>query len=151
MVGRAKIIEAGLAWVLAGLFFYAGLLKFLQPAAFLVDVESFHLLPHALAYGVAYYLPALEIAAAVGLCRPRFRREACAILAGLTLVFIAALSSAWMRGLDISCGCFGKSDILANYPLLIGRNLLILATCGIVFALRGPLQSSAVTAKPLCH
>jgi len=137
MVGRAKLVETSLAWILAGLFLYAGILKFLQPAAFLTDVQGFHLLPHALAYCVTYYLPALEITAAVGLCAPRFRLEACAILAFLTLVFLIALGSAWMRGLDISCGCFGKSEIKANYPFLIGRNLLILAGCGITFALRG--------------
>ena len=136
MVGRKKIIEPGLAWGLAAIFFYAGSRKFLQPAAFLVDVQSFHLLPRALSDGVAYYLPALEIAAAAGMGWPRFRQEACVILAVLTLVFIVALSSAWVRGLDISCGCFGKSNILANYPLLIGRNLLILFGCGLVFALR---------------
>lgn len=136
MVGRAKLTEAGLSWLLAALFFCAGTLKFLQPGAFLGDIQAFHLLPHPLALAAAYFIPALEIAAALGLCSSRFRTESCGIIMALTGVFIVALSSAWVRGLDISCGCFGRSDMQANYPLLIGRNLLVLAACGTIMFLR---------------
>lgn len=136
MVGRAKLIEVGVSWILAALFFCAGLLKLLQPGDFLADIQSFHLLPYPLALAAAYAIPALEIAAAVGLCSSRFRLESCVIITVLTGVFLVALSSAWMRGLDISCGCFGRSVMQADYPLLIGRNLLILAGCGAIMFFR---------------
>ncbi len=138
MAGRAKLIEVGASWILAALFFCAGTLKLLQPGAFLIDIRSFHLLPYPLALAGAYLIPALEIAAAVGLCSGRFRLESCLILTVLTGVFLVALSSAWMRGLDISCGCFGRSVMQANYPLLVGRNLLILAGCGAIMIFRTP-------------
>ena len=32
------------------------------------------------------------------------------LLLALTVVFIAAITSAWMRGLDIRCGCFGAAS-----------------------------------------
>ncbi|MBE2180961.1 MAG: DoxX family protein [Chthoniobacterales bacterium] len=126
----------GASWILAALFFCAGALKLLQPGAFLADIQSFHLLPYPLALAAAYFIPALEIAAATGLCSGRFRLESCLIITALTAVFLVALSSAWIRGLDISCGCFGRSDVQANYPLLIGRNLLILAGCGVIMFFR---------------
>jgi hypothetical protein len=39
--------------------------------------------------------------------------------------FIVAIAAAWLRGLDISCGCFGSSEGETNYLWLILRDLLI--------------------------
>jgi putative oxidoreductase len=38
------------------------------------------------------------------------RRSALRLLLVLTAVFIAAITSAWIRGLDIRCGCFGAAS-----------------------------------------
>jgi hypothetical protein len=45
----------------------------------------------------------------------------------MTAVFLIALSSAWVRGLDIRCGCFGKDEVSTNYPMLLTRDALLLA------------------------
>ena len=134
MAGARKITVLVLARAVAAVYLYAGVIKLLHPEALLVDIRSYDLLPYRLAYLGAFFLPALEVVAGLGILLGRFRRESALILLVLTAVFIAALASAWMRGLDISCGCFGKSEVEADYPFLIGRDLLILAACaGVLF------------------
>lgn len=113
--------------VLAGLFIYAGAIKFIQPEVFLADVESYRLLPYWLAWGVALYLPPFEIVCGLALLFPRIRNAGGSILILLMGVFIVAIAVAWIRGLDISCGCFGNSGESANYLWLIVRDLLIVA------------------------
>ena len=44
-----------------------------------------------------------------------------------TLVFLAALLSAWAHGLDISCGCFGKENNATNFPKHIAEDGALLA------------------------
>ncbi len=119
--------------VVAGLFVYAGTIKLAQPDTFLGDIESYRMMPYALAWLVAFYLPPLEILCGLGLLWPKTRDASATILIGLMLVFIVAIAAAWLRGLDISCGCFGNSDTETNYRWLIVRDLLILvALCSIL-------------------
>lgn len=132
MAGAKRITEEVLSWVIAGVFIYAGLLKLLRPDALLVDIQSYQLAPYRLAYLASYYLPALEIVAGAGLLHRWLRRESAFLLFALTLVFTFALATAWARGLDISCGCFGKSRTQANYLLLISRDVLLAFGCGAI-------------------
>lgn len=112
--------------VVAGLFVYAGAIKLAQPDTFLGDIESYRMMPYSLAWLVAFYLPPLEILCGLGLLWGKSRDASAVILIGLMLVFIVAITAAWMRGLDISCGCFGTSEGETNYLWLIVRDLLII-------------------------
>jgi hypothetical protein len=59
-------------------------------------------------------------------------------------VFIAALASAWSRGLDISCGCFGRENATADFPLLLARDgALLLAALAIAWHESSRLRSAA--------
>jgi len=142
MAGAKRVTEEALSWVVGGLFLYAGVLKLLRPDALLVDIQSYQLVPYRLAYLASYYLPALEIICGAGLLYRGLRRESATLLFLLTAVFILALAAAWVRGLDISCGCFGGTDAKANYPLLIGRDVLIAAACLAVLWLQRSTQSN---------
>lgn len=117
--------------IVAGLFVYAGVIKVINPDTFLTDIESYRLVPYHLAWVVAFYLPPLEILCGLGLLWPKTRVSSTVILVGLMVVFVVAISVAWARGLDISCGCFGTSEGATNYPWLIIRDLLIIA--GLIF------------------
>lgn len=112
------------------LFVYAGVLKALEPTAFLKSVEDYQILPHAAAVAATFYLPYLEIFCGAGLALKRLQAGALALLGGLMLVFIAALLAAWTRGLDIDCGCFGSGDGTAHYGLDLARDVAILAALG---------------------
>ena len=50
------------------------------------------------------------------------------IILGVLLVFFsAAMASAWYRGLDISCGCFGHEVEKGDWGIPLGRDLVLLA------------------------
>ena len=117
---------------LAAVFVYAGILKVLDPSQFLADIESYRLLPYLAAVGTALYLPWLEICCGVALLFKRAYSGSLLILAALAGAFAVALGSAWWRGLDISCGCFGGNGSTANYPWLIARDLGIMTVLGVL-------------------
>jgi len=121
-----------LRFVLAGLFIYAGTGKAWDPAAFASDIANYRITPWIVTAGIALYLPWLEILAGAGLLYPRFRSGALLIVSTLLTVFCGALLSAWMRGLDIQCGCFGVGET-GIAPALI-RNLVLLAACAFVWS-----------------
>ena len=111
--------------VLAVVFIYAGVQKFLQPDVFFEEIEAYRLLPNAVVYFGAYFLPTLEIAVGIGvLFRVTLKWSALLIIA-LNVVFILAILLAWMRGLDIDCGCFGESDeLIANYSIYYAKIIM---------------------------
>jgi putative oxidoreductase len=45
----------------------------------------------------------------------------------MLVVFLIAIFSAKQRGLDITCGCFGKADNKTDYTEIITRDILMLA------------------------
>ena len=93
--------------VLGGVWIVAGILKLPDPAAAERAVRAYRLLPEALVAPVAFGLPALEIAVGVLLVAGAFVRPAAAVSVLLLAAFLAGIGSAWARGLQIDCGCFG--------------------------------------------
>ena len=51
----------------------------------------------------------------------------------MSAMFLAAVGSAWWRGLDIACGCFGKDNAPADFPMLILRDTALLAAVAVLF------------------
>lgn len=130
------------SWVLrlllAVLFLYAGGIKAFDPAGFLNDIEAYRLTHYTLSVLIAYYLPWLEIFAALALFFQRWVVAAATLLTGLMITFIGLLLSAWARGLDLECGCFGQTFRSADYLLLLLRDgvILGLAASTLYFAKR---------------
>lgn len=93
---------------LAGLLLWAAIPKLREPAAFAQDIAHYQLLPASWIAPLALALPALEAVVALALLtRPYFRGAA--LLAGMMLgVFATAMAQAKLRGIDLSCGCFGS-------------------------------------------
>ncbi len=95
-------------WGLGGIFIYAGSAKLLEPQTFAVLIEAYGLIPESLLMPVSIGLPALEVAAGIGLL---FDIEgSLAAVTGLLGLFIAILSYGIWMGLDVDCGCFGPED-----------------------------------------
>jgi len=92
--------------LLGGLFVYAGVVKALDPAGFAGEIANYQILPYRLNFLVATTLPYVELLAGLLLVINRKVRPATVVIGGLNLVFIVALSSLLIRGLDIDCGCF---------------------------------------------
>lgn len=67
---------------------------------------------------VAYVIPWVEMIAGACLVLGIWKRGALWILAGLVGVFAFGVGQAWVRKLDIACGCLGSADGPAmNYTL----------------------------------
>ena len=113
---------------LAGVFVTAALPKIADPVAFASSVDAFRVIDSGLSGWVAVGLPWLELVLGIGILLPVIRRASGALIGLLLLLFIALHLSAWARGLDISCGCFGSEtgEAPADYRWLILRNLLLL-------------------------
>ena len=130
-----KIIVLLLRLIVAGIFLYAGVMKIWdfrhgQSATpdFTIAIQHFEILPTPeLAMLLAVYLPWLEVTAAITLFVKRLALGAATAATGMTIIFLVALGSAWKRGLDISCGCFGKDEVSIHYPSLMLRDGLLLA------------------------
>jgi len=112
---------------LAAVFLYAGAIKIADPAQFFQDILNYQIVGERLAWLAALYLPWLEVVAAAALLIPKTSRASAIIIAALMLIFTAALLSAWLRGLDITCGCFGTKLETSNYPLLLLRDIVLFA------------------------
>ena len=100
-------VSTTLRLVLGGVWLVAGALKVADPAASERAVRAYDLLPESLVPVVAHGQPFLEIALGVLLLLGIAVRESAAASAVLVVVFMLAVTSAWARGLQIDCGCFG--------------------------------------------
>ncbi len=116
------------AVVIGGFFIYSGAVKIADPAAFLLDIRSFDLLPDPYAAVVAMTLPWLECLAGLAVVSGVMRRGGLLLINGCLVMFLAAILISWARGLDIRCGCLGgDSSVASNYVELIVRDVILLA------------------------
>ena len=142
-----------LDFVLAGIFIFAGLSKILDldrliadlqrlqfasaladlrnlslasPAEFASGIDNFKILPWPVSVALAFYLPWLEIFCALALVFRFLYRGALAILSASIVVFTLATIAAKVRGLDITCGCFGHASQHWSFPAHLATNLAIL-------------------------
>ena len=122
-----KVLCWLLALVVAGIFIYAGAIKMFDPVQFAHDVKNFQILPWPISAALAFYLPWLEIFCGFGLIFRFLSRGAISILSVLIVVFTLATAAAKVRGLDITCGCFGHASQHWSFPAHLATNLGILA------------------------
>ena len=123
----SNIIWRILDFVLAGIFIYAGALKALDPVQFANDIDNYKILPWPVSVALAFYLPWVEIFCALGLVFRFCYRGALSILMVSIVVFTSAMIAAKIRGLDITCGCFGHASQHWSFPSHLATNLAILA------------------------
>lgn len=105
----------------------------MSPLRFVTDIDNFHLLPWVLTVPLAFFLPWLEIVCGMALLFLRLDRGAVCILFSLASMFVIALASARLRGIDISCGCFGHatrdlsfaSHLLLNFGIIAALLVLL--------------------------
>jgi putative oxidoreductase len=142
-----------LDFVLAGIFIFAGLSKVVDldrliadlqqlqfasaladlrnlslasPAEFASGIDNFKILPWSISVALAFYLPWLEIFCALALVFRSLYRGALAILSASIVAFTLAILAAKVRGLDITCGCFGHASQHWSFPAHLATNLAIL-------------------------
>jgi putative oxidoreductase len=142
----SNILWRILDFVLAAIFIYAGALKAFDPVQFASDIDNYKLLPWPVSVALAFYLPWLEIFCALGLVFWFLYRGALSILTGSIVVFTLATIAAKVRGLDITCGCFGHASQHWSFPSHLATNLAVLAALLALFfkAMSGNRRQNAV-------
>ncbi len=114
-------------------FVYAGILKIRDPNAFAGSVAAYKILPYGLNYLVAAILPWVETICGMLLVVGYRARAAAFIVIAMNLVFMVALASTIVRGLDIDCGCFRQGGAKTPAWMAILRDVLFLAAAVFVF------------------
>lgn len=104
------IFEFSLRLILGAFFVVTGLLKIPEPIAFLNSIRNFHLIGDPWAGLLAMGLPWLEIFCGLGVIFRKLYAGSLVITGGSLLVFTGVLLWARKRGIDVDCGCFGKTD-----------------------------------------
>src|SRR6266487_4061349 len=113
--------------VVGGIFIYAGVIKALDPVQFANDIDNYKTLPWFVSVRLAFYLPWLEIFCGLAVISRFLYRGGLSTLTALIAVFIGATIAAKMRGLDITCGCFGHATQHWSFPQHMTIDLLLLA------------------------
>lgn len=120
--------------VTGGVWIVAGALKLPDIAGSVRAVRAYDLLPEAVVPAVGTLLPLVEVVVGVLLVLGLLTRPAAAVSALLFAAFVVGIASAWARGLEIECGCFGgggeKAGASSEYPWEIARDLGLLALSG---------------------
>lgn len=113
--------------VIGAIFIYAGFMKIQDPAAFAKAVDSYQMLPSVLVGLIAVILPMTELVAGLALVFTKWSRESALLILAMLAVFLVGLSQASIRGLEISCGCFGEDEgVTESIGMAIFRDILML-------------------------
>jgi len=130
----------GVRIVLGALFIWAAVTKLPDMAGFAQDVANYRIVPAALVPFVASAVVGIELLGGIALVAGVMERAAAAVIACLLVAFIAFLSQALLRGIDLRCGCFGGDEPASWWT--VARDLLMLAAAVVVA--RGPVPQRQV-------
>jgi putative oxidoreductase len=112
--------------IIGSVFIYAGVIKALDPIGFANDIDNYKILPWPIDVRLAFYLPWLEILCGLALIARRLYLGGLSILTALISVFIVATVAAKVRGLDITCGCFGHVSKNWGFSTHLALDLVLL-------------------------
>src|SRR6266478_753483 len=121
-----KFIWRAVDLIVAAVFIYAGAIKALDPIRFADDIDNYKILPWAIGVRLAFYLPWLEIFCGLALIARRMYLGGLSILTALVSIFIVATVAAKVRGLDITCGCFGHASKNWSFSTHLALDLVLL-------------------------
>ena len=124
---KVKFVWRIVNFIVGGVFVYAGALKALDPIGFASDIDNYKILPWTISVGLAFYLPWLEILCGLALIARRLYLGGLSILTALVSIFMIATIAAKIRGLDITCGCFGHASKNWSFSGHLALDLALLA------------------------
>ncbi|MCD6570325.1 MAG: DoxX family membrane protein [Deltaproteobacteria bacterium] len=95
--------------LLGAIFLYAGLKKACDPLCFVQAIYNYHIIPEWMITPVATLLPWVEIMVGGSLLMGIWTRMGGLVASLLLGIFSCALTITIVRGIDITCGCFGTA------------------------------------------
>ena len=138
--------------VLGGIFIYAGYSKIFAPNLMLQSlftlkfsisanfsnfgnqVRSYKMLSEGGVYFVSHFLPPAEILLGLLLLLGWRLRIWASMVTAILVGFISVVTRAYILGLQIDCGCFGKPEPLTGWTVVRDSAFLALAILMTVFA-----------------
>ncbi|TCP55458.1 methylamine utilization protein MauE [Tumebacillus sp. BK434] len=122
-----KWVILALQLVLAAIFLWSAVSKFMDIFTFGEILRSYKLLPAALIKPLAILLPIAEFFVGVGLLiRPAVNYAAWGVIA-LSLAFMIGLIFNYGEVLPYGCGCFGPEEAAAVGIWDVGKDVLFIA------------------------
>jgi len=126
--------------ILGGVLLVAGALKVNDPYASATSVRAYQILPVDFANLLGFILPFAEVAIGTFLILGIWVRIAATAGGFLMVVFTVAIAQAWIRGISLDCGCFGKGGLLDsgelpvwNYTAEITRDVVLAMLASYIF------------------
>ena len=110
-------------------FISASFYKIIEPGDFAKSIWYYHMVPGSIINIMAIILPWLELICGICLIVGFYYRSSVIWINIMMVVFIIALTTAVVRGLDIDCGCFKAAKSAggsALKPLILDFGLIIL-------------------------
>jgi len=122
-----KILILLLRLLFGAIFVWSGMAKLKDPISFADAVRNFQIVGDPIAPLLALFIPWVELLSGLAVMTwwRNFGRGGALILLTSLVIFTLAILISWIRGLDVSCGCFGGTKTV-RYPWKIGQNLLLL-------------------------
>ena len=118
--------------ILGGVLLVAGALKVSDPYSSATSVRAYQILPVDLANLLGFVLPFAEVVIGIFLIVGIWVRLNAIAGGALMVMFIIAIGQAWIRGISLDCGCFGKGGLLEtdelpvwNYTIEIARDIVL--------------------------
>ncbi len=123
-----NLIRMGIGFI----FIYAAIPKIIRPDEFADGINNYRILPYFLVNLLAIGLPYVELLFGIFLFIGIRIKAASFGTTLLMVVFILAVLSAWIRGIDITCGCFGSGGEIISLKE-IGRDIIFFLMSIITF------------------
>ncbi len=123
--------------VIGGIFVVAGASKVGHGTLFAAQIAGFRLLPEGIIAPLAVILPFLEILLGGYLIVGFFTRIAGWVAVVMLALFDLAIASAVVRGMSVSCGCFGPNDTTVTTWAEVARDA-VFVVLALAIALRPP-------------
>ena len=113
--------------VLGAIFIYASWHKIMDPEEFARSIINYRILPAESVNLLAIVLPWLELVCGLLLLLGLFTGGSIVVVAFMMTVFLVAIGSALVRGIDISCGCFSSDGADRVNILFLIRDIVLFA------------------------
>ena len=113
--------------VLGAIFIYASWHKIMDPEEFARSIINYRIVPAESVNLLAIVLPWMELVCGLLLLLGLFTGGSILVVAFMMTVFLVAMGSALVRGIDISCGCFSSDGTDRINILFLIRDIVLFA------------------------
>jgi len=112
---------------------YAGAVKSGGSQEFAFVIENYRILNLTLSAWVAVWLPCLELITGLLLVLGFWPKAASFVNATIMVIFFLMVLQAYLRNLDIVCGCFSSTSGTVDFLKLLENGMLLTASLVLMF------------------